>query len=423
MSTFVHTSADTSLAPRLACLGCEAGASWGTLGRCAVCGGILAPVYAPADRSIWAPSRPGHGLDRYRAQLPAESAIPYLGEGDTPLVASRAIGPKLGIDLYFKIEGSNPSGSFKDRPGALAAALARESGRRGILTASSGNAGSAIAAYAAAAKLPCLILLEPGNPPAKLRQIVAAGAEVVPVEGIFRAHPDVVAERLLAVAARLAYYLAFVWAPVNPYLLEAIKTVSYEIGAQLPGPPDVMVCPVGGGDMLTAVWRGFRELQVAGVTSAMPRMIGVQSASAAPLVQAFEAKLERVAVLERADSKISGINVPFSGDHALAALRESSGAAVAVEDETIFAAQREIAVREGLFVEPASAAPVAALARLLQDGTLRPGERVVCLLSGSGLKDAQLGEAEARKVAALSPVVFETEAIVSRVGNRSRGQV
>ena len=267
------------------------------------------------------------------------------------------------------------------------------------MTASSGNTATAAAAYCAAAGLHCVILLEPGNPPAKLRQALATGATVVPVEGVFAHGPEGTQDIILRVAERLRYYPAFVWAPVNPYILEGIKTISYEIAARLPGAPDVVVCPVGGGDMLTAQWRGWLELRRAGVVDRVPRMIGVQSLSAPPLLEAFRAGTPRVAPLPYARSRISGINVPFTGEHALAAVRESGGVVVGIDDADAFAMQARLGAEEGVWVEPASAAPVAALSQLLRDGHVGADETVVCLLSGAGFKDALLAADEAESVA------------------------
>ena len=170
----------------LHCSQCRLEHPAGTLGRCTKCDGILSPEYSDETVQSLAMIPPGEGVDRYRSVLPTQAAIPYLGEGNTPLISSRRIGHGLGLkSLFFKHEGCNPSGAFKDRAGALAAALAQEAGAKGVITASSGNAAAALAAYAAAAGLRCLILLEPEAPPAKLRQIVLTGAKVIPVDGLF----------------------------------------------------------------------------------------------------------------------------------------------------------------------------------------------------------------------------------------------
>jgi threonine synthase len=393
------------------CSNCSQEVSRGSLGRCPGCGGILQPHYSDTTLLKLKKIEPGPGIDRYRPVLPVSSAIPFLGEGDTPLIRSRRLGPSLGLEnLYFKNEGRNPSGSFKDRPGALAVALAREAGAKGVLTASSGNAATAISAYAAAAGLKCLILLEPGNPPAKLRQALATGAQVVPVKGIFAHGPEELQRFLGIVAARLNYYLGFIWAPVNPYILEGIKSMSYEIVARLPGPPDVVVCPVGGGDMFTAQWRGYLEMKGARMIKQLPRMVAVQSINAPPLLKAFQSGADRVSPLPSANSKISGINVPFTGDHALAAVRNSGGLAIGVKDEKVFDTQRQIGAEEGIWTEPAGAAPVAAIWELLSTGMIRKDERIVCILSGAGFKDSNLAEAEALEISQRKPIEFDVEA-------------
>jgi threonine synthase len=396
----------------LSCSVCHREAEPGVMGRCAACEGILAPYYGDDVVAQLSGIQPGRGLDRYRALLPVSVPVPNLGEGDTPLLPSRRLGENLGLrNLYFKNEGGNPTGAFKDRGGAMVAALALEAGAKGILTASSGNAAAAISAYAAAAGLPCVILFEPGNPTAKLRQALATGARVLPVEGIFSHGPLAIAELIWDVARRLQYYSAFIWAPVNPYILEGIKSISYELVARLPGPPDVVVCPVGGGDMFAAQWRGYLELQRAGVIDRLPRMVAVQSESAPPLLVAYRGGEEHVPTLPYANSRISGINVPFTGDHALAAIRESGGCAAGVLDEQAYAMQAGIGREEGIWVEPASAAPVAALVGLLERGEIGREETVVCIMSGAGFKDTTLAQAETEAVGSRPPVPFDAEAI------------
>ncbi|MBI3242110.1 MAG: threonine synthase [Chloroflexi bacterium] len=402
---------------KILCSDCSREVPFGALGRCSTCGGILRPDYDGEAVNTLRTVQPGPGLDRYRALMPVSSPIPFLGEGDTPLIRSRRIGLALGLEnLYFKNEGRNPSGAFKDRAAALAVALAIDAETKGMLTASSGNSASAISAYCAAAGLKCLILLEPGNPPAKLRQALATGAQVLPVKGIFGQGPEALRNLLTEVAARLNYYLGFVWAPINPYILEGIKTISYEIATRLPGAPDVVVAPVGGGDMFTAQWRGWLELKRAGVISKLPRMIGVQSVNAPPLLEAFRAEAKHVPSLPYANSKISGINVAFTGDHALAAVRESGGAVMGVKDEEVMAMQGRLGREEGIWVEPASAAPVTAIPELLTRGLIQSHEKVVCVFSGAGFKDAHLAEAEAAAINQGEPAGFEVEEIVKLAG-------
>ena len=401
---------------KVTCSECGKEFPFGTLGRCTGCEGILEPLYPDQSVRALKDIRSGAGLDRYRPLMPVSTPIPFLGEGDTPLIPSRRIGPALGLThLYFKHEGCNPSGAFKDRGGALVAALALETGAKGVVTASSGNAGAAIAAYSAAAGLPCLLLLEPGAPPAKLRQALATGARVLSVDGVFSHGPKASGDMILNLASALNYYPGFIWAPVNPYLLESMKTVSYEVVHQLSGVPEAVVSPVGGGDLLTGMWRGYLELKRAGMISQPPRMVGVQSLSASPLVQAFQKGLKRIETLPSANSRISGINVAFSGEHALQAIRSSEGTVVGVADEEAFEMQRRLALEEGIWVEPAAVVSVSSLRRLVEQGWIKPHERVVCLLTGAGFKDSKLAEAEATAIGAQSPVPFDVNAIVAEV--------
>lgn len=401
---------------QILCSECGKEFSFGTLGRCPGCEGILQPVYS--DQSILGLKDipRGAGIDRYCSLMPVSTPIPFLGEGNTPLVPSRRIGPALGINhLYFKLEGCNPTGAFKDRGASLVAALALEAGAKGVVTASSGNAGAAISAYSAAVGLPCLLLLEPGAPPAKLRQALTTGARVLCVKGVFSHGPKASGDLILEIASALNYYPGFIWAPVNPYPMEAMKTISYEVVNQLSTFPEVVVSPVGGGDLLTGQWRGYLELKRAGLITQLPRMVGVQSLSAPPLVEAFRKGLKRIETLPYANSKISGINVPFSGEHALQAIRASEGTVVGVPDDDVFEVRRRLALEEGIWVEPASVASVTALRSLVEQGLLKPHERVVCLLTGAGFKDSKLAEAEAEAISRQSPVQFDAEAIVAEV--------
>jgi threonine synthase len=401
---------------RVVCSNCVKEVPFGTLGRCAACGGILRPVYPDESIRQLGTIQAGRGIDRYRAVLPVTMPLPYLGEGDTPLIPSRRIGESFGLKhLYFKNEGLNPTGAFKDRAGAMVAALALDQGAVGVLSASSGNASSAIAAYCAAAGLKCVILMEPGNPSAKLRQTLATGARVVLVEGVFTHGPEALAEFLSAVAAQANYYLGFVWAPINPYILEGIKTISYEIVARLSGAPDVVVAPVGGGDMFAAQWRGYQELKQAGVINHLPRMIGVQSVNAPPLLEAVQTGAKTIATLPYAKSKISGINVPFTGDHALNAIYESGGTAVGVTDEAVWAMQRRMALEEGIWIEPAGAAPIASLVTLVEQGLVNADERVVCVMSGAGFKDATLAADQADSLGQQPTTPFDVGAVVEQI--------
>ncbi len=362
---------------------------------------------------------PGHGIDRYRALLPASDEISGLGEGWTPLVPASGLAPEAS-QILLKCEGLNPSGSFKDRVAALAVTLARGSSARGLLTASSGNSASAMATYCAAARLPCAVLIETGNPVTKIRQVLALGARLVPVEELFDPGPDSVRALLNTVSEKLGYYLGFAWAPVNPYLSEALKTISFELYHQLKRPPDWVVTPVGGGDLLHGMWKGWEELRRAGLIDRAPRIAGVQSESAPPLVWAFQQKLARVPSLDFAKSRISGMNVPFTGNHALRAIRESNGCALQVSDESVFETQRDLALQHGIWVEPAGAASVSGIGKLFQEGWAKAGETVICILSGSGFKDPYLAHSEAESILSAKPTARDPDAILERIGIDAR---
>jgi threonine synthase len=401
---------------RIVCAQCNNEVPFGTMGRCENCDGILRVDY-PDDRiELLAGIQPGPGINRYRTLMPVSASLPSLGEGDTPLIPSRRIGPELGLrKLFYKYEGCNPSGSFKDRVGVLASALAQESGAEGLLTASSGNAAAAVSAYAAAAGLRCVVLLEPESPPTKLRQILATGARVLPVEGLFSPGPQAVGKLIFDVSRALNFYPAFAWAPVNPYMLDGIKSLAYEIASRLPGAPDVVLTPAGGGDLLTAQWRGYLELKRAGVIPKLPRIIGIQSEMAPPLLEAYRTGADKVPLLPNPRSRLSGLNVPFSGEHALLAVRESGGAMVGVQDDAVFDMQRRLATGEGLWIEPVSAVTLTVLPGLLDRGMIGADERIVCVMSGAGFKDPYLSLEQAEAVSAKTAVPHRVEAIVEAV--------
>ena len=398
---------------RLACTTCDASPEWGWLGPCPSCGGILECVY-PQETLRCLRAAPTGGLCAYRDRLPIDSALCSLGEGDTPLLQAHNVGSDLGLpQLYLKNETVNPTGSFKDRGAAVALTRAVALGARGILTASTGNAAAALAAYSATQRMPCLVLASSASPLSKLRQALAYGAKCLPVEGLFDGEPEAFIALLTELSARLRLELAFFWAPVSPYPLEAMKTIAYETVAQLQGQvPDVVVCPVGGGDGLVGQWRGYLELQQAGVIDCLPRMIGVQSDGAAPLVLSYERGLDRVMHVPEAHTVASGLQVTFSGDHALHAVRASGGSAVSVPDEDILAFQRRLARQEGLWAEPSGAIGVAALPSLLRDGLVDPAERIVCVVTGAGFKDHHHdATSEADDETAMAPVPFDLATI------------
>ena len=321
-------------------------------------------------------------LARWAEILPLTPDTPHitLGEGDTPLVRSVAIERELGVDeLWFKLESSNPTGSFKDRGMVVAVAKAMERGAGSVLCASTGNTSASAAAYAARCGLQASILVPQGRVAVgKLAQAVAFGARIVEIEGSF--------DHALTLARTVAesHPIALVNS-VNPDRIEGQKTAAYEICETLGDAPDALAIPVGNAGNITAYWRGFVECAERDFATLHPRMLGFQAAGAAPIVRG-----ERVDDPQTVATAIR-IGNPASWKPAEQARDESEGRIDAVSDDEILDAYRLLAGSEGLFVEPASAATVAGLRKLEREGRLRGG-RVVAVLTGSGMKDPETAE-------------------------------
>jgi threonine synthase len=318
-------------------------------------------------------------IERYAAYLPVTPTTPRitLGEGSTPLVRSSRIGPAIGLDqLYFKYEGLNPSGSFKDRGMALATARAIEAGAGTLLCASTGNTSASASAYAARCGLRAVVVVPAGGVAAgKLAQALAYGAIIVTVKGSF--------DRALKLVRQLADDAAVALVnSVNPYRIEGQKTAAFEIVEQLGRAPAELFIPVGNAGNITAYWRGFREL-ASRTAASLPTLHGTQAKGAAPLV--------RGRPVARPQTVASAIRIgnPASWSSAVAARDESGGTIEAVSDDDIMAAHRRLAREEGLLVEPASAAAVALLIKRATAGQVGSAGPVVCVLTGHGLKDPQ----------------------------------
>jgi threonine synthase len=306
-----------------------------------------------------------------------------LGEGGTPLIHARRLGAELGLDrLYLKFEGTNPTGSFKDRGMVLATNRAIAAGARAVVCASTGNTSASAAAYAAAAGIPCFVVLPAGKVArGKLAQAVVAGARLVTIDGNFDA-------ALTAVRRLGEEGAAVVVNSTNPDRIEGQATAAYEICDALDRAPEVVALPVGNAGNITACWRGFVRYAEAGRVAGRPRMLGFQAEGAAPIVHgAPVAEPDTVATAIR-------IGNPASWQGAVAARDESGGVIEAVSDEEILAAQRDVVSLEGIFCEPASAAGVAGVRRLAAAGRIHRSETVVCVLTGHGLKDPDAVQAE-----------------------------
>ncbi len=318
-------------------------------------------------------------LERFRDLLPVTSATPLLtlGEGATPLVKVPRLGAAIGAsDLWLKVEGANPTGSFKDRGMVVAVAKAAESGARAIVCASTGNTSASAAAYAAAAGLEAIVLLPAGKIAAgKLLQAFAAGAKVISIDGNFDDALEIVRE-LGAGGGGVEIVNS-----INTHRIAGQATAAHEIIADLGDAPDVLVLPVGNAGNISAYWRGFTDAVRIGSTKRRPRMAGFQAAGAAPFVSGAPiSNPKTVATAIR-------IGKPASWDLAIAARDESGGFIRAVTDDEILSAQADIIRLGGIFVEPACAAPIAGLRNAIADGSIDGSQRIVAVMTGFGLKD------------------------------------
>lgn len=335
-------------------------------------------------------------LERYRDLLagPGESFPLTLGEGGTPLLHARRLGEELGLDrLFLKVEGANPTGSFKDRGMVLAVNRAVAAGARAVVCASTGNTSASAAAYAAAAGLPCFVVLPAGKVArGKLAQAVAAGARLVMIDGNF--------DEALAAVRRLGEEgVAAVVNSINPDRLRGQETAAYEIVDALGESPEAVALPVGNAGNITALWAGFVRYAEVGVTSGgrRPRMLGFQAEGAAPIVNGAPVELPETA------ATAIRIGNPASWSGAEAARDESGGAIEALSDEEILGMQLRILRAEGIFCEPASAAGVAGVERLAREERLHRSEGVVCILTGHGLKDPDIVAGEEGTLRAVDP--------------------
>jgi threonine synthase len=316
-------------------------------------------------------------IDEYRSWLPVDDDTPAisLGEGGTPLVESGWLSRVSGCGVWLKVEGDNPTGSFKDRGMTVAVSLAAAQGAKVCVCASTGNTSASMSAYAVRGGLQPLVLVPRGRVAAgKMAQAVMHGANILQVRGGF--------DDCLRTARALAedYPVALVNS-VNPARIEGQKTAAFEVVDALGRAPDVHVLPVGNAGNISAYWKGYREYARAGRAAGTPRMWGYQAAGAAPIVLGHP--------VASPDTAASAIRVgnPASWSLAVAARDESGGRVDVVTDTEIFSAQRALASQEGVFVEPASAAGAAGLLKAVQAGELDPGQTVVVTLTGHGLKD------------------------------------
>jgi threonine synthase len=351
------------------------------------------------------PARPGPWrgvIEEFRERLPVTERTPVvtLLEGGTPLVRSIALSEETGCEVFLKVEGANPTGSFKDRGMTVAVSRALEQGSKAVVCASTGNTSASAAAYAARAGLTCAVLVPKGGVAVgKMAQTLVAGARILEVDGNF--------DRALALTRALAEtHPVTLVNSVNPDRLQGQKTCAFEICDALGRAPDVHLLPVGNAGNITSHWMGFQEYRENGITDGLPVLFGFQAEGAAPIVHGEP--------VEHPDTVASAIRIgnPASWEGAVQAAEESGGEILAVSDDQILSAYDRLA-REGLFCEPASAASVAGLMAVAGAGRLPLGGVAVCVLTGHGLKDPQ---AAVSRAAPPATAPADPEAVAAELG-------
>ncbi|MGQ0678147.1 MAG: threonine synthase [Actinomycetota bacterium] len=339
-----------------------------------------------------------HYHDRF--DLTPETRIFSLGEGNTPLIHSERLSEMTGLEVYLKYEGTNPTGSFKDRGMTMAITMAVANGAKAVVCASTGNTSASAAAYSAKAGILCVVLIPVGHvAPGKLAQALIHGARVVEIKGNF--------DQCFEVTRKLeGPYPVVVVNSTNPHRLEGQRTGAYEICDALRRAPDYHLIPVGNAGNITSYWRGYREYHAEGIVDSLPKMFGFQALGASPIVQGFP--------IDQPKTIATAIRIgnPASWEGALGAASESGGQIRAVSDRAILEAYRMLAL-EGVFAELASSAPVAGLLQLSQQGVLEKGKTAVCVLTGHGLKDPSWAISGAPKPAL---VEAEVDAVAESLG-------
>jgi threonine synthase len=357
---------------------------------CEKCGGLLDIKYdyskIDVERIVKAK---GEGVWKYRELLPfAEDTTPVtIHEGNTPLYRCDRLAKAIGIsDLWVKHEGLNPSGSFKDRGMTIGVTKTVELGVKGVACASTGNTSASLAIFAAKAGFPCYVLLPKGKVAlGKVAQALMHGAQVFSLKGNFDDALRVV--RVLCEEESL-----YLLNSVNPYRLEGQKTIAFEVAEKLGWKaPDRLILPVGNAGNISAIFKGFTELKTLGITDTIPRMTGIQAVGAKPIVNAINEGEPEITPEEKPETIASAIRIgnPVNAAKALHAIRSTGGIAESVTDEEITEAQLALARVEGIGVEPASAASIAGLKKLVSLGKIKPDENIVCITTGHLLKDPE----------------------------------
>jgi threonine synthase len=354
------------------------------------------------------------GVWRYREFMPVSEGakIISLQEGGTPLYKADNLGKEKGMkELYIKNEGANPTGSFKDRGMTLGVTKALELKAKAVGCASTGNTSASLAAYAAKANLKCIVLLPSGKIAlGKLAQAILHGAVVIGVKGNF----DVALGLIRDASEKFNIYLLN---SINPWRLEGQKTEGYEIVDQLNWEvPDRIVVPVGNCGNISAIWKGLKEFYNYGFIDHLPKMMGIQAEGASPVVNAFKKGSDEITPIEKPETVATAIRIgaPVNAPKALRAVRESKGYVEAVSDKEIIEAQKLLARKEGIGVEPASASSIAGLIKLLKEGIVNEDEKIVCITTGHALKDPETIFKEYKKPVEIAPEIEKLKRFIVR---------
>ncbi|KYH41394.1 MAG: transcriptional regulator [Candidatus Bathyarchaeota archaeon B26-2] len=360
--------------------------------KCPVCGGLLEYRVEP-ERLRTAEFSGPLTFWRYRSLLPEVKNLVTMNEGGTPLHVASRLADRMDVkSLRLKDETRNPTNSFRDRSAALLLSNAIDMGYKALICATNGNMGASLAAYCAKYGLICHVLIPKVMDMGKLAQMLIYDA-IIEEHGETVDKPIEKAERL---ASETGWYQAT--PELNPLAVEAQKTISYEVSEQM-GVPDWFIVSMGSGGTIYSIWKGFMDLQEMGKTDSVPRMVGVQAEGCSPIVDSYlkigEEKRRRAKPLTHAVGIL--VKKPLQREMAIRAIKESNGIALSVSDQEIFQAEQAIARLEGMFAEPASSATIAALKRMRDGGVLDPHDRVVCLITGSGLKATDVLQALAKR--------------------------
>lgn len=354
------------------------------------CGGLLECIYSleHLDLSWDNFQKKPLSVWRYASLLPAHIEPVSFEEGGTTLHHCKHLAKKLGIkNLYVKNEGENPTGSFKDRGMTVGVTMAKEFNCSFVACASTGNTSASLAAYAAKAQMTCAVLLPKAKIAfGKLSQALAYGAKIIAIEGNFDNAMDMVKEATYK-------WDIYLLNSLNPYRLEGQKTLGFEVIEQLNyKSPDRIILPVGNAGNISAIWKGFRELDCLGLLGSLPKMCGVQAAGAAPIANMIEENLDTIHFVDNPETIATAIRIgkPVNWPKAIAAINQSKGTAISISDKEILSAQRLLAKTEGLFVEPASASSIAGIIHQCNAGDIDKDETIVCVTTGNGLKDPDI---------------------------------